>query len=91
MLVPSERFALARSGLRRQTAVPRGKEDTVRTRKRSPNRCSWWDEPCAVPDVTLMPVVKATVCSGNQPSSYIAVYIDCVDLTATIRLRKELL
>src|SRR5699024_11076162 len=39
----------------------RGKEDSVRTRKRSSNRCSWRDEPCAVPDVALMPVVKATV------------------------------
>jgi|GEM_PF-6794011 len=39
--------------------------------------------PFAVPDVALMPVVKATVRSGNQPSAYIAVYIDCEDLTAT--------
>src|SRR5699024_12810741 len=46
----------------------RGKEDTVRTRKRSSNRCSWRDEPGAVPDVALMPVGKATVRERKSPA-----------------------
>src|SRR5699024_12597725 len=59
-------------------------EGPDRTSERRASRCRWRDDTCAVPDVALMHVVKALSASGNQPSTYVAVNIDCEDLTETI-------